>query len=135
MFYFRKIFRIPKERVAVSDEAKESKSQVASLTKGLRVLEAFTAEIPEMTISQVAAAAGLDAGTAFRMLNTLVTAGYLSRREKQFRLTLKAADLGFHAIARSDLRDLARPILRDLVGETLEAASLGVIDAGDVLYV
>ena len=119
----------------MSNEAKESKSLVASLTKGLRVLEAFTAENPELTVSQVAATAGLDAGTAFRMLNTLMAAGYLARREKVFRLTLKVADLGFHAIARSDLRDIARPILRELVGETLEAASLGVIDGGDVVYV
>lgn len=135
VIYDAKVFSHSEGPGGVLNEAKEAKSLVVSLTKGLRVLEAFTAENPELTVSQVAAAAGLDAGTAFRMLNTLVTAGYLSRREKLFRLTLKVADLGFHAIARSDLRDIARPILRNLVGETLEAASLGVIDAGDVLYV
>lgn len=115
----------------------ESKNQVNSLVKGLRVLEAFSADQPEMTLSEVAQAAELDPGTSFRMLNTLMTAGYVARVEgsKRFRLTMKVTDLGFHAIARMDLREVARPILRSLVGEISEAASLGVIEGGDVLYV
>ena len=90
-----------------------------------------------MTLSEVARAASLDPGTAFRMLNTLVMLGYVARvpDSKRFRLTLKVVDLGFHAIGRSDLRELARPILRSLVDEISEAASLGVLDGGDVLYV
>ena len=117
--------------------AEDPRNLVNSLSKGLRVLEAFTAERTEMTLSEVARAASLDPGTAFRMLNTLVMLGYVARvpDSKRFRLTLKVVDLGFHAIGRSDLRDLARPILRSLVDEINEAASLGVLDGGDVLYV
>ena len=63
--------------------------------------------------------------------------GYVARvpGSKRFRLTLKVVDLGFRAIGRSDLRELARPILRSLVNEISEAASVGVLDGGDVLYV
>lgn len=120
-----------------SSTAEDPRNLVNSLSKGLRVLEAFTAERTEMTLSEVARAAGLDPGTAFRMLNTLVMLGYVARvpDSKRFRLTLKVVDLGFHAIGRSDLRELARPILRSLVDEISEAASLGVLDGGDVLYV
>jgi IclR family pca regulon transcriptional regulator len=115
----------------------DPRNLVNSLSKGLRVLEAFSAERTEMTLSEVARAASLDPGTAFRMLNTLVMLGYVARvpDSKRFRLTLKVVDLGLHAIGRSDLRELARPILRSLVGEISEAASLGVMDGGDVLYV
>jgi IclR family transcriptional regulator, pca regulon regulatory protein len=115
----------------------ERRNVVNSLVKGLRLLEAFSADQPEMTLSEVASAAELDPGTTFRMLNTLVAAGYIARvpGSKRFRLTLKVTDLGFHAIARTDLRDIARPILRTLVGELSEAASLGVLDGGDVLYI
>ena len=110
---------------------------VNSLTKGLRVLESFTAERLEMTLSEIAAASGLDAGTAFRMLNTLETSGYVVRvpESKRFRLSLKATELGLHAIGQADLREVARPILRSLVGEVNEAASLGVLDGGDILYI
>lgn len=110
---------------------------VNSLTKGLRVLESFTAECLEMTLSEIAAASDLDAGTAFRMLNTLETSGYVVRvpESKRFRLSLKATELGLHAIGQADLREVARPILRSLVGEVNEAASLGVLDGGDILYI
>ncbi len=115
----------------------DSRNLVNSLAKGLRVLEAFSADRPEMTLTEVAGAAKLDPGTAFRMLNTLVMLGYIARipESKRFRLTLKVTDLGFHAIARADLREVARPILRSLVGEVNEAASLGVLDGADILYV
>jgi IclR family pca regulon transcriptional regulator len=114
-----------------------ARSVVNSLSKGLRVLEAFSAERPEMTLSEVARAAAIDPGTAFRMLNTLVMLGYVARMPegKKFRLTLKVIDLGLHAIGRSDLRELSRPILRSLVGEISEAASVGVLDGADILYV
>ncbi|MEP7029345.1 MAG: IclR family transcriptional regulator [Pseudolabrys sp.] len=115
----------------------ESRNRVNSLAKGLRVLESFTAERPELTLSDVTVLARLDPGTAFRMLNTLVMAGYVSRipDSKRFRLTLKVTDLGLHAIGRADLREIARPILRSLVGEVNEAASLGVLDGADILYI
>lgn len=120
---------------AASDD--DQRNRVNSLAKGLRVLEAFTAERPELTLSEVAALAKLDPGTAFRMLNTLVMAGYVSRipDSKRFRLTLKVTDLGLHAIGRADLREVARPILRSLVGQVNEAASLGVLDGADILYI
>jgi IclR family transcriptional regulator, pca regulon regulatory protein len=81
--------------------------------------------------------AGVDNATAFRFLNTLVGSGYVERvpDAKLFRLTTKVLDLGFNAIARSDLRTQARPILRSLVGEINEAASVGVIDGSNILYV
>lgn len=115
---------------------KKLRSTVQSLAKGFRVLEAFSADNEELTLSQIAAAADLDPGTTFRMLNTLVELGYVSRipESRRFALTLKVLDLGFHAIARTDLRSIVRPILRGLVGETNEAASFAVLQGADVLY-
>ena len=128
---------VPKSSSKAGDADDDQRNLVNSLAKGLRVLEAFTAERPELTLSEVAVLAKLDPGTAFRMLNTLVMAGYISRipDSKRFRLTLKVTDLGLHAIGRADLREIARPILRSLVGEVNEAASLGVLDGADILYI
>lgn len=117
-------------------DEKKARSTVQSLAKGFRVLEAFTAENDELTLSQIAVTADLDPGTTFRMLNTLVDLGYVSRipESRRFALTLKVLDLGFHAIARTDLRSIVRPILRGLVSETNEAASFAVLQGADVLY-
>ena len=86
-------------RAVPPDGDDDQRNLVNSLAKGLRVLEAFTAERPELTLSEVGALAKLDPGTAFRMLNTLVMAGYVSRipDSKRFRLTLKVTDLGWLA--------------------------------------
>ena len=113
------------------------KSTVLSLAKGFRVLERFTAAEPELNLSEIAERADLDTGTAFRIVRTLVLLGYLEQAEggKRYRLALKVIDLGFNAIARMDLHSLARPILRSLVSPVCEAASIGVIDGPDVIYI
>jgi IclR family pca regulon transcriptional regulator len=124
-------------RWRLSDLETTSKSFIQSLGKGFRVLEAFTAEMPELVLAEVARRTGTDNATAFRVLNTLVMLGYVEKVSgtRKFRLTLKCLDLGYNAIARSDLRTLAQPILRALVGEVNEAASIGVLDGADILYV
>jgi IclR family pca regulon transcriptional regulator len=113
------------------------KNIVQSLAKGFRVLEAFSSTMPELTLAEVARRADLDNATAFRLLNTLVMLGYVARvpGTRDFRLTLKCLDLGFNSIARMDLRERVRPVLRSLVGEVNEAASVGVLDGADVVYI
>lgn len=122
---------------AAKPPARELKNSVQSLAKGFRILESFSAGQEEMTLSEIADTANLDPGTTFRMLNTLVDLGYVARLpdSRRFALTLKVLDLGFHAIARKDLRALVRPILRSLVDETSEAASFGVLVGADILYI
>ncbi|WP_040621352.1 IclR family transcriptional regulator [Rhodovulum sp. PH10] len=118
-------------------DPKDGKSSVQSLAKGLRVLEAFSSDADEMTLSEIAAVSGLDAGTTFRMLNTLVEVGYVVRipESRRFRLSLKVLDLGFNAIAHKDLRALVRPLLQSLVDEVSEAASFAVLEDADALYI
>src|SRR5438034_2865718 len=113
------------------------KNVVNSLAKGFRVLEAFTSEEPELVLAEIARRAGLDNATTFRLLNTLVMLGYVEKVEdtRKFRLTLRCLDLGFNAIGRSDLRTQARPVLRSLVGEVNEAASIGVLEGVEVVYI
>jgi len=114
-----------------------TKSTVLSLAKGLRVLESFSARESEQTLSQIAAKAGLNAGTAFRVVKTFVTLGYLRQIDgaKRYRLAMKALDLGFSALAAMDPHESSRPILRSLVGEVSEAASVCVLEGADVVYI
>lgn len=114
-----------------------SKSVVQSLAKGFKVLEVFSDDIEDLTLSEVAELASLDSGTTFRLLNTLVDLGYVQRdpRSRRFALTLKVLDLGFNAIGRRDIRAVARPVLRRLVGSVGEAVSFAVLEGTDVLYI
>jgi IclR family transcriptional regulator, pca regulon regulatory protein len=114
-----------------------AKSLVLSLAKGFRILEVFDGRDTELTLSQIAQRAELDSGTAFRLVKTLVMLGYLRQVEnaKRYYLGLKVLDLGFHAISRMDLHASARPVLRGLVGQLNEAASIGVLDGSHVVYI
>jgi IclR family pca regulon transcriptional regulator len=74
-----------------------------TLLHGFRVLQTFTATEPTLTLGQVADRTGLDGGTAFHLVQTLVVLGYVERisGSKHFRLTLKPLELGFHAIVQN----------------------------------
>ena len=117
--------------------ADASKSTVQSVGKAFAVLQAFRAESPELTISEVAASAGLDRGTAFRLIHTLVDLGYLGAvpGTRRFWLTLKCLELGYSALAAGGLQLQSRPILQALVPGVADAASLGMLDGPDVIYV
>jgi len=115
----------------------DAKSVVQSAAKTFAVLRAFSTDHPELTISEVGERAGLDRGTSFRLINTLVALGYLATipGTRRFRLTLKCLDLGYAALAGGGLRAMAAPLLRELVPEQADAASLGVLQGPDVVYV
>jgi hypothetical protein len=90
---------MPNNMTVDSDRARISQT----LVHGFRVLQAFTAPQPALTLVQVADRAGLDTMTAFHLVQTLVVLGYIERISgtKQFRLTLKPLELGFHAIMQN----------------------------------
>ena len=113
-----------------------AKNLVQSAAKIFAVLRAFDPSAPEQTISEVASRAGLDRGTSFRLIHTLVSLGYLHpvAGTKRFRLALKCLELGFLALSSQDLRAHAAPLLRELVPERADAASLGTLDGPDVVY-
>lgn len=120
---------------AVSEQ--NEKNVVKSVAKAFAVLQSFGPDTEELVIADVARAASMDNATAFRMLNTLVSLGYVEKvgSSRRFRLTFKCLELGFNAIARSDIRSLGRPLLRGLIGDRIEAASIGVLDGAEVVYV
>lgn len=126
-----------KTRAGASAPWDNPKNVVLSLAKGLRVLEAFSAAEPALTLAEIARRADVDNATAFRLLNTMVMLGYVERigESRDFRLSLKCLDLGFNAIARMELRDRVRPALRALVGEVSETASFVTLEGTDILYV
>lgn len=115
----------------------DEKNIVKSVVKAFSVLQAFGPDSCEMVLADIARAAKLDNATAFRLLNTLVMLGYVERIQdtRRFRLTFKCLELGFNAIARSDLRSLGRPFLRAIVNDRIEAASIGVLDGHEVVYI
>ena len=117
-------------------EPKNPKNYVASVGKAFAVLKSFTSEAFELTLSEIAARADLDRGTAFRLIQTLIELGYLQAvpQSRRFRLGVACLDLGYTVLSHGSLRTIVEPLLRDLVPEAGDAASLGILDGGDVIY-
>ncbi len=112
-----------------------SAAHVQSLARGLAVIKAFSADQPEMTLSDVAREAGLTRATARRFLHTLVDLGYVRTDGRLFALRPRVLELGYAYISSMSLPGLAHPHLEALVARVGESASLSVLDGDDVVYI
>ena len=108
---------------------------VEALARGLDVLTCFDAAHREMSLSEVAAAAGLARPTARRLLLTLQELGYVRSEANRFTLTPKVVELGMAYVSSLGLWEIARPHLRDLVARTGESSSMSQLDGSDIVYV
>lgn len=90
-----------------------------------------------MRLSEIASAIGISRSSAFRLVHTLQSLGYLERDEetKSYRLGSRVLALGYTFLASKDVVELARPVLERLRDETNNSAHLGILDGHDVVYV
>lgn len=119
----------------VSDEPERKDYYVQSLERGLGVITAFGPSSPQLTLSDVARAAGLTRAAARRFLLTLVDLGYVRTDGKLFELTPRVLDLGYAYLSSISLPGVAEPHLEWLVHETGESSSMSVLDGLDIVYV
>jgi IclR family transcriptional regulator, pca regulon regulatory protein len=108
---------------------------VEALARGLDVLTCFGADRRRMSLSEVAAAAGLARPTARRLLLTLEELGYVRASGGTFALTPKVLDLGMAYVGSLGLWEIAHPHLEALVARTGESSSMAQLDGSDIVYV
>jgi IclR family pca regulon transcriptional regulator len=109
--------------------------QVAGLAKGLAVIEAFGKSGDVLTLSEVARLTGLSPASARRCLRTLETLGYATTSGRYFSIAPRALRLGHAYLASNALPKAAQQAVEHLTELTHEAASVGVMDGTDVLFV
>jgi IclR family pca regulon transcriptional regulator len=108
---------------------------VEALARGLDVLACFDPDHRAMSLSEVAAAAGLARPTARRLLLTLEELGFVRSSGGAFELTPKVLTLGMAYVGALGLWDIARPHLEALVARTGESSSMSQLDGADIVYV
>lgn len=108
---------------------------IASLAKGLKVIEAFRDDHPQLTISDAADMTGLDRATTRRCLLTLHQLGYADFDGKFFALTPRILRLGTGALAAMPLVKLVQPWLDQLSIQIDQSVSVCVLDETEVVYV
>lgn len=107
---------------------------IGSLAKGLRVLEAFGAEHPRLSIAETAERTGLDRATARRCLLTLHAEGYADYDGKFFTLTPRVLRLGMGALAALPLAQLVQPWLDQLSERIGQSTSVSILDETEIVY-
>src|SRR4051794_20380044 len=108
---------------------------IAVLHKALDILETLQNADGPQALDQIAAATGVARSTTHRLLQNLLSRGYLERTSSgKYSLGLKLLEIGATVRQRQSLRDIARPImleLRERLGETI---NLGKVRGDSVLY-
>lgn len=108
---------------------------IASLAKGLRVIECFGSDTTRLSITDVASHTGLDRSSARRCLLTLQTEGYAEYDGKYFSLTPRALRLGLGALNAMSLPAIVQPWLDQLTEQIGESCSVSVLDGTEIIYI
>ena len=108
---------------------------MSGLAKGLKVIEAFSAEHPRLSISQAAEIAGLDRATTRRCLLTLAELGYAAYDGKFFTVTPKVLRLGTGCLATMPLPRIVQPLLDDLSEKIGQSTSVSILDETEIVYI
>ena len=107
---------------------------VASLERGLRVLQSFSREHAQMTLSEVAALTGLSAATVRRSLHTLEGLGYIGRSGRRFLLRPKVLTLTSGYLSAINAEVVLQPFVQEVVNEVGGSSSVTVLDDLDIVY-
>lgn len=102
-------------------------SVVTAVQRALALLDAFTIDDSQLSVSELARRADLPKTTAFRLAGTLAASGYLVQVETGlWRLGPATAWLGARYQVSFDIHNTIEPVLQELAGATGESASFFV---------
>ncbi len=102
----------------------------------LAILDAFDADHPRLSLSDIARRSGLSLATAHRLVAELLAWRGLDRDEDgTYQVGLRLWEVGLLGPLHTRLREAAMPYLQNLYEATRENVHLAVRDGFDVLYV
>jgi IclR family KDG regulon transcriptional repressor len=111
-------------------------TSLSSVKKSLQVLQAFSAEQPERSVTEISRFLNAHKSSVSRILATLATEGFVEKNplNSKYRLGLKLLELANQVLGRYELRDLAASHMEALAQETGEIVHLAVLDKADIVY-
>ncbi|MDP8918726.1 MAG: helix-turn-helix domain-containing protein, partial [Pseudomonadota bacterium] len=119
----------------IEDQAGNDRDFVASLEKGLLVIEAFDANRSKLTLSDVAKLTGITRAAARRYLLTLTKLNYADFDGRYFSLSPRILRLGYAYLSSTSLSARVQPFLERISEETGESSSAAILDGDDIVYI
>ena len=108
---------------------------MASLARGLLVIQAFQERKRHLTIAQVSYRTGIPRAAVRRCLYTLMQLGYATCEGSTYSLLPKVLTLGHAYLSSTPLALMAQPLLDRLSEQLHEACNLSTLEGSEVLYV
>ena len=110
---------------------------VQSVIRALEIIEVLAESRESLGITQITKTTGLSKTTTFRLVQTLVKAGYVRKNngDNEYSLGMKFLKISSSILAKQDITSIARPFLRQLSIDTSEFVHLAILDGGEVLYI
>lgn len=109
---------------------------MTSLARGLIVIQAFTQQNPQMTISQLSVRTGLSRAAVRRCLYTLTKLGFAGAEDgSRYSLRPRMLTLSHTYTASNTLSSAAQPILERMSATLRESFSVATLDGDDIVYV
>jgi IclR family pca regulon transcriptional regulator len=118
------------------DEFAGDPNFMTSLARGLLVIQSFTPQTPQMTISQLAAKTGLSRAAVRRCLYTLTKLGFAGIEDgSRYALRPRMLTLANSYSASNSLSTAAQPILERMSAVLRESFSVATLDGDDIVYI
>jgi IclR family transcriptional regulator, pca regulon regulatory protein len=109
---------------------------MTSLARGLIVIQAFTQQSPQMTISQLSIKTGLSRAAVRRCLYTLTKLGFAGAEDgSRYSLRPRMLTLSHTYTASNTLSSAAQPILERMSAALGESFSVATLDGEDIVYI
>ena len=110
--------------------------QLATLSRALQVLQAFSYEHPEMGVSELARQLGMSKAAVHRILSTLANERFVVKTvDDRYRLGLRVHELGQLVVSGLEIRQVAHEPLDRLHVESGETVHMAVLDGPDAIYI
>lgn len=107
----------------------------SSLSRGLSLLELFSPEESELSISEMARRTGIPKSTTHRLVADLLKWGALEKGRGGVRLGVRLFELGHLVPDHSRLRELAIPFAHSLNEITHLTSNLAVREGNEIIYI
>ncbi len=118
--------------------AKKEKAEyiIQAVSHALDLLEQFHGEVDELGVTELSKRLKLHKNNVFRLLATLESRGYIEQNKatENYRLGLKALELGQTFIKQMGLLRQAKPILEKMVQECNETSYVAIFKDGFSVY-
>lgn len=121
--------------MAKSSQLRPNGEFVASLERGLRVLQTFSREHAQLTLSEVAALTNLSPATVRRSLHTLEMLGYVGRIGRRFLLRPKVLAISAGYLSAINAEVVLQPFLQDVVNQVGGSSSVTILDDLEIVYI